>query len=243
MSEDVEYLARYKPNQLYTHPGKSGAYATIVGESEEVLGEIDVTTRCKLAVSAFYIQDKKDFGTIKITKLNFHKRFGWRPDGHVQVNHFQIAQMKEFLSIISNLNLNDAKKTRLSLENVDIGALGTLLGSSKGAELIRELANTPELHQDIYAVTAKRKALADFEQQMENDLAEKNWQAYFEANPWIFGHGLNYIALDKVATKLESITTGSAFDQCGKRTDALVRTRAEVSQYVLGPKPNKVIAC
>ncbi len=233
MSEDTEYLANYKANQLYTHPGKAGAYATIVGESEQVLGEIDVTSRCKLAVSAFYIQDKSDFGTFKITKLVFHKTHGWRQDGHVQVNHFQVAQMKEFLSIISNLNLGDAQKTRLSLENINIGALGALLGSSKGAELIRELADTPELHHDIYAVATKRRALTEFEQKLESDTGERDWQAFFETNPWIFGHGLNYVALDKVATKLESVTTGHAFDQRGKRADALVRTRAEVSQYVL----------
>jgi hypothetical protein len=41
------------------------------------------------------------------------------------------------------------------------------------------------------------------------------------------------VALEKVGTKFESVTTGHAFDTPGKRTDALARTRAEVSQYVL----------
>ena len=36
MSDDVEYLKKYKPDHLYTHPGAKGAYATIAGESEEV---------------------------------------------------------------------------------------------------------------------------------------------------------------------------------------------------------------
>jgi hypothetical protein len=44
-------LKKYKPDHLYTHPSPKGAYATIAGESEEVVGEIDVTSRCKLAVS------------------------------------------------------------------------------------------------------------------------------------------------------------------------------------------------
>ncbi|WP_155848265.1 MULTISPECIES: hypothetical protein [unclassified Afipia] len=43
----------YLPDRLYTHPGKAGTYATIAGEGEEVIGEFDVTTRCKFAVSAF----------------------------------------------------------------------------------------------------------------------------------------------------------------------------------------------
>jgi hypothetical protein len=39
--------------------------------------------------------------------------------------------------------------------------------------------------------------------------------------------------LDKIGSKLETVTTGSAFDQPGKRIDALMRTRAEISQCVL----------
>lgn len=233
MSEDSDYLANYRTNQLYTHPGRAGAYATIVGEGEAVLGEIEVTARSRIAVSAFYVQDKADFGTFKITKLRYHKTHGWLEEGHVQVNHFQLAQMKEFLGIISNLNLSDAQKTRLSLDNINIGALGALLSSTKGAELIRELAQTPELHEDIYALAAKRTTLATFETMMAAKPAEAEWQAFFEANPWIFGHGLNYVFLDKASGTLTARTTGNSFDRKGKTVDALMRTRAEVSQFVL----------
>src|SRR5438128_3577576 len=154
---DINYLVNYKPDTLYTVPAKNGAYAKLVGNSEEVLGEIDVTSRSKLAVSAFYVHDKADFGTLKITKLKFHKTYGWQEDGHVQVNHFQLEQMKEFVAIISSLDLRDAKKTRISLdENIHVGALGALLSSTKGAARIKELATNPELHHDIYAIAAKR---------------------------------------------------------------------------------------
>jgi len=67
----------------------------------------------------------------------------------------------------------------------------------------------------------------------EDGISEPDWQAFFELNPWIFGHGLNYVFLDKVSMKLEARTTGAAFDRPGKRADGLMRTRAEVSQYVL----------
>jgi hypothetical protein len=235
IEDDLDYLANFKPDALYTFPAKNrtGAYATLVGDSEEVIGEIDVTSRCKLAISAFYVQDRADFGTLKITKLKYHKTYGWRQDGHIHVNHFQIAQMKEFISIISSLDLRDAKKTRISLENIHIGALGALLSSTKGPALIRELATSPELHQDIYAVATKRAALDKFQSNLDADLTEPEWQRFFELNSWIFGHGLNYVFLNKVGQKLESQTTGSAFDQSGKRADGLLRTRAAVSQYVL----------
>lgn len=233
MSDESEYLSNYRPYQLYTHPGRAGAYATIVGEDEAQVGEIAVTSRCRVAVSAFYVKDKADFGTFKITKLQFHKTHGWREDGHIQVNNFELAQIKEFLEIISNLNLSDAQKTRLSLDNINVGALGALLSSTKGSELVRELAQTPELRQDIYALAAKRHARATFEQLMCRDSTEAAWQSFFEANPWIFGHGLNYVFLDKAAETLTARTTGNVFDRKGKTADALMRTRAEVSQFVL----------
>lgn len=233
--DDLEYLSNYKSDALYTIPAKNvaGAYATLVGESEQVFGEIDVTSRCKLAVSAFYVNNQVDFGSIKITKLQYHKTYGWRKDSQLVVNQFQISQMKEFISIISSLDLRDAKKTRISLDNIHIGALGALLTSTKGAALIRELAASPELHHDIYAVAAKRASLAEFQNNLAGNLSEPEWQSFFERNSWIFGHGLNYVFLNKVGLKLESQTTGNAFDQRGKKADGLMLTKAEVSQYVL----------
>jgi hypothetical protein len=121
----------------------------------------------------------------------------------------------------------------LSLDNVNVGDLSALLGSTKGAAVIRELAESPQLHQDIYAVAAKRSALDEFEGMLGKSLKEADWQAYFERNPWVFGHGLNYVFLDKVGPKLETRTTGAAYDQPGKTADGLMRTRAEISQYVL----------
>ena len=225
VSEDVEYLVNYKVDQLYIQPGKDGAYAKMVGDSETLIGEIDVTPRCKLAVSAFYVREKSDFNSLKITKLMFHKTRGWYAAEYVQVNQFQFVQMKEFLAIISSLNLTDAKKTRLSLDNLNIGALSALLGSSKGAEMMRDLAESPELHHDIYAVATKRKALAEFEAMLSAETVETEWQRYFEANPWIFGHGLNYVALDKVSSKLEAVTTGHSFDTAGMEAAPILLPR------------------
>lgn len=62
---------------------------------------------------------------------------------------------------------------------------------------------------------------------------EKIWQSFFEENSWIFGHGLNYIFLDKVYDKLEQTTTGHTHQNSGKRIDALMKTKALISQYVL----------
>jgi hypothetical protein len=232
-TEDVAYLANYLPDTLYVHPGKDGAYATLVAEDETCLAEIEVTPRSRLAVSAFYVNEKGDFGTFKITKLKHHKTYGWQPDGHVHINQFDLARMRSFLSVLASLDLRDTGKAKIALGDVQHEALSTLLASSGGAALIRELSASPELPEDIYAVAKKRRALEEFENNLSRGLSESEWQAFFELNPWIFGHGLNYIFLDKVAVKLEAPTTGATFNHSGKRADGLMRTRAEVSQYVL----------
>ncbi|WP_108459681.1 Shedu immune nuclease family protein [Devosia naphthalenivorans] len=233
MSADVEYLQNYKTETLYIHPGANGAYATLLADGETLLHEIEVTDRARLAVSAFFVNDKADFGTFKLTKLKFHKTRGWYADGQVQVNHFGLARIRELVSILSALNLADSRKTKIALGEVQLDALATLLGSSKGTELMRELSGSTDLHHDIYAVAHKRKSLTQFKTLLDADATEPEWQEFFEANRWIFGHGLNYVFLDGVQSKLEAVTTGASFDHAGKRTDALLRTRAEVSQYVL----------
>ena len=141
--------------------------------------------------------------------------------------------MRLFVSVLSNLNLRDNGKTRIALNNLDVESFSALLSISGGFDFIKQISETPEFREDIYAVAAKRKTLDVFRENLTSGLSEANWQSFFEENTWIFGHGLNYVFLDKVASKLETRTTGSTFDTSGKRTDALLRTLAEVSQFVL----------
>lgn len=231
--EDIDYLKNYIPDTLYVIPGTKGAYAKIVAENEVCLGEIEVTNRSRLAVSAFYVTDKTDFGTFKITKLAFHKIHGWREDGHVQINQFDLAKMKAYLSLLSSIDLRDHEKAKIALGDIQLDQLNALLNSSVGTDLIGKLSDSPDLRVDIYAVAAKRQALQEFQENLSSNLNEAEWQSFFERNTWIFGHGLNCVFLENVSKKLETTTTGADFSRPGKRTDALLRTRAEVSQYVL----------
>lgn len=68
---------------------------------------------------------------------------------------------------------------------------------------------------------------------LANPKEEAIWQDFFEKNTWIFGHGLCYRFLHKAHKNLETTTTGAAFDTPGKRVDGLMKTKAEISQYVL----------
>jgi hypothetical protein len=60
--DDVGYLVNYKPETLYVYPipKGTGAYTTLLADGEELVGEIDVTRRFKLALSMFHVLRDSD---------------------------------------------------------------------------------------------------------------------------------------------------------------------------------------
>jgi hypothetical protein len=251
MTDDTEYLANYIPETLYVNPQQNGkgAYISLLAENEEFLDEIIVSGRSRLALSVFYVNEKLDFNTFKLTKIKYHKKYGWRPDGEIVLNGFQLFHLKEFTELLSSIDFRDATKAKISVKDLDFASLKTVLKTVEGTDLLKKIANDPALSEDIFALAHKKAALEEFrllltefekfktEYKNRYNLSaiteEYIWQHFFEQNPWIFGHGLNYVFLDKAGKKLESITTGNSHDTGGKRVDALMRTRAKISQYVL----------
>ncbi|KUO58146.1 MAG: hypothetical protein APF80_11975 [Alphaproteobacteria bacterium BRH_c36] len=250
MNDDVEYLANYKADTLYIHPaaGNKGAYASLLAENEVMIGEIEVTGRSRLAVSAFFVNEKENYGTLKLTKLQYHKTHGWRLDGQITMNPFLVDRMQEFVSLLASLNFKDASKNKISLNGANLDVVDAIMRMERGADVLRTIAESPALSEDIFALAHKKGELEVFRKLLNDDSfkseyaerhelkaagAEGVWQHFFEQNPWIFGHGLNYVFLDKIGDKLETVTTGFSHEQPGKRVDALMRTRAVISQYVL----------
>lgn len=239
LDTDHAHIANYVPDRLYVHPGKEGAYASIAADSladgsEAVLAEIDVSERTRLAVSMFHVTERNDWNRLKITKLKHTKRDGWRVDGEVVVSRFDGSKLAAMLNVLSSLDLAEPTKAKIDLRDVQVHQLTSLLGTSKGRALVQRLSQSPELEHDIVAVAAKRRTLAEFERLLtEGETPEPAWQAFFEANPWVFGYGLAFVFFSPVGDKLESVTMGAAFDRSGKRADGLLRTRAAVSQCVL----------
>ena len=239
LGSDMDYIVNYVPDRLYVHPAKNGAYASIAADSladgsESVLAEIEVSERTRLAVTMFHVTERDDWNRLKITKLEHKKREGWRVDGEVVVSRFDGSKLAAMLSVLSSLDLAEPTKAKIDLQDMQVHQLTSLLGTSKGRALVQRLSQSPELEHDIVAVAAQRRALTEFERLLAADgTTEPAWQAFFEANPWVFGYGLAFVFFSPVGDKLESVTTGAAFDRSGKRADGLLRTRAAVSQRVL----------
>jgi hypothetical protein len=243
MNNDVKYLENYTPDKLYVNPiDKGGKFVTLV--------DFEVSPRVKIAIQVFFVDEKKDISRFRVLKIRQEKGV-WVDSGEsVAISNFQLAKIKDFLKLLESIDLGTAEKAKLSLaKDIDVTSLAALFDTEAGYTLISQLSNQRLLKQDIFALAHKKeqldifeKLLNDFDNQKEKYISqfsikqhgeEPIWQHFFEQNPWIFGHGLDYIFLDSAGKKLEAITTGATHDSNGKRVDGLMKTCAQISQYVL----------
>ena len=232
MSKDNEYLPNYTPDTYYVKSTENVEFHTMVTESVD---EIQVSPQIKLTIQTSITTN----GTPK--KLTIKKiklvQGQWRTDAEVKFTTItDIEFLKKFLSILTSLKLPVGNNNKITFDSsVDINSLKTLLDSTQKDTLVNIIQNNPNIHEDIIALHHRKNQLDEFERMLDNtDLIEPDWQKFFEKNQWIFGYGLKYVFLDSLPNnKLETYVVGSSNDSQGKEIDALMRTKAEISNYVL----------
>lgn len=232
MSNDSSFIQNYRKKRIYVNSlTDKGAYASLADDiNETVVGEIELNNFTRIAVSAFFTKERNEPRTVNFHLLRHRKHSGWWHDESIKFNGFEASKLEELLSIIARLNLDTSKSQRF-----DLGAISAdhFFQFQKQSDILSRISNDPRLTQDVFALASKRETLQEFERNLANDVTETVWQSFLEANPWIFGFGLNYVFLDKVGPKFETITTGSDAFTPGKRADGLARTKAKISQSVL----------
>lgn len=133
--------------------------------------------------------------------------------------------------------------TNEQVENMVFTDFQTKQLIEKNPELIRSFIENDITHSDIIALGYRKKQLDIFAKLLndseyfnqfktENEISktEQVWQTFFESNPWIFGHGLNYIFSSPLeGRKLEQVVSGYDFNSSGKRVDGLLKTRGLIS--------------
>src|SRR5690606_40452410 len=98
-SKPTEYdvIQNSIPNRLYWHEFEKGRFFQVVHEDENGF-EIKLATRTML--KATYIKDNDDIEGIEITKL-----IDGKEKQKVSLSRFNFAQLKAFLSFISEIDL------------------------------------------------------------------------------------------------------------------------------------------
>ncbi|MEU5184833.1 Shedu anti-phage system protein SduA domain-containing protein [Streptomyces longwoodensis] len=115
-----------------------------------------------------------------------------------------------------------------------LGAVRTAIGGGLTEEDIRLISNRREQLQRFERLLTDPDYFQQEESRATTRGAEAVWQAFFEANQWIFGYGLNLIACESIDDgKLERITTGAnIFGGAGKRIDAIMRSKGLISSML-----------
>ncbi|MEU9413746.1 Shedu anti-phage system protein SduA domain-containing protein, partial [Streptomyces sp. NPDC048281] len=115
-----------------------------------------------------------------------------------------------------------------------LGAVRSAIGGGLTEEDIRLISNRKEQLQRFDRLLTDPDYFQQEESLATTRGAEAVWQAFFEANQWIFGYGLNLIACESIDDgKLERITTGAnIFGGAGKRIDAIMRSKGLISSML-----------
>jgi hypothetical protein len=203
---EEEIISNYKPNRMYWHEFDAGRFFQVVHEDEKG-ALLKFATRTMLKV--VYIKDQEDIEGFEIIKVVHNKE-----TQRVKLSKFNFAQLRAFLSFISEIDLKGVSEKRLKildeqeLDPDNIRSVKTLLSKTGGAELIETLINEGIISsKDIVNTAFRKRGVQIFKNLIEtpnyfksyateNDISshseEKVWQYFFEKNEWIFGYGLDY---------------------------------------------------
>ena len=155
--------------------------------------------------------------------------------------HFEVAQFVEFAKAAPF-----AGRQRIGLDEAALKALAfskdTLMSLVlQHHDVIAEIMSQNVTKEDIAGLAHRRKVLSHFQRLLSDNAffsseakirggGERVWQKFFEENHWIFGYGLLYTSLEAFRGKpLERPVAGHSISGRGKRVDALLRTRGEIS--------------
>lgn len=203
---ETEIIMASHTDRLYSHEFDGGRFFQVVHE-DEISSTIKFASRTMLKIT--YLKEQDDIEGIEIIKLvNEDEK------ERVKLSKFNLAQLKCFLSFISEIDLKGITSRRLKiiddqvLDSESIRSVKTLLSKEGGAELVEALINEGFISsKDIVNTSFRKRGLQIFENLKEqhdywkvyakenglNDNSEeKVWQYFLEKNQWIFGYGLDY---------------------------------------------------
>lgn len=256
---DREFFDRDTPGNLRLSPRISDfegkalrlASAVIDGEGGVALakhkGEVVLreTPAGRYQIKATFYEDERATRTLTIQKFT---KTG--PSDHYYFTLFggEIDTLLAFAREIRDLPIERPNGQIVRGFNREERGGVASLGDERARALFREnpdlflkLAEQEYLARDLVALGYRRQQLERFERLLHDgaffdiEAARGNgpeavWQAFFEANRWIFGYGLSYISFGGLDDrKLEQIVSGYDISGAGKRADALMKTQAEIN--------------
>ncbi|OIV37689.1 hypothetical protein BIV57_09680 [Mangrovactinospora gilvigrisea] len=210
---------------------------TMIKKGDAFTPRIKLWKKDKTRAGAAAIQTAPEAGTPRAVKAlvdtgGVHENF-WKVIGFLQ-RCTSLSTPGDAPQFVAG---DEAKLARL-LTGQDrstlLRALRTAVGGGLTEEDIRLISNRKEQLQRFQRLLNDPEYFKEVEGLATTRGAEAVWQAFFEANQWIFGYGLNLIACESIdGGKLERITAGAnIFGGAGKRIDAIMRSKGLISSML-----------
>lgn len=157
----------------------------------------------------------------------------------------EIGKLLEFIRNIQSVHFESGAPVNISdeeLNRIILSDKQALTLFNDNQDIFKKALASEITTEDIVAIGFRKKQLDVYSNLLNdeiyfNSLKERKncnnealWQKYFEKNPWIFGYGLGYIFLSGLDDKkLEQVVQGHDVTKCGKRVDALMKTKGIIS--------------
>ncbi|WP_222861704.1 DUF4263 domain-containing protein [Oceaniovalibus sp. ACAM 378] len=182
----------------------------------------------KTQVTAVVTQDEK--AVRRLTLQSFQSRKdGWYQGYHEHSFTFRGDELTRLMAFLDQLEFIDlSNDDRFDIEDISTGTgrKAIIDASDRGIverfrsmdveareTLLRTLRGSLSA-EEVNILLGRRQALETFELRMGDDQwAEKDWQDFFDGEPWVFGYGLDYRVMrtfDREQFRVEARTTGAS---------------------------------
>lgn len=175
---EEEIIMSCKTNTLYWHEFEEGRFFQVV--PDDVDG-FEIKLAPKTMFKAVYLKEKDDIEGIEIIKV-----VGSIEKQKLKFSKFNFAQLKAFLSFISQLDLKGISEKRLKLfdeqelDEPTIKTLKTLLSKPGGGEIIETLIDEGIISsKDLVNTSFRKRGLQIFKNLISN---KEYWRTYASEN-------------------------------------------------------------
>ncbi|HEX6341379.1 Shedu immune nuclease family protein [Umezawaea sp.] len=161
--------------------------------------------------------------------------------------HKNVWKLIHFLQSFTGVELPDDNFRVVAEDSAQLAELLESTDKQTVLEAVRIALGGGLTEEDMLLLSNRKAQLKVFEKlltdkeffeqervRLEKVGPEALWQAFFEANTWIFGYGLKLVACEPLdPEKMERITTGAnIFTGAGKRVDAILRSKGYISSLL-----------
>ncbi|MCR5881249.1 Shedu immune nuclease family protein [Phenylobacterium sp. J367] len=202
-----------------------------------------VTPGERYEIKATLVETDRSVQVLTIQKYN--ARSGPSDKFHFSFLPHEVERLVEFLIGLQSINLESPEKARISpetLRRLISDRADALRVYEANPDVLSEIVQNKFTKHDLVAVGYRREQLNRFkrlledasffaaEQQRLSLNPEALWQQFFTGNSWIFGYGLCYQFLTPLSDRdPEQVVLGASIAERGKRADALLKTRGQIS--------------